>query len=209
MTVYTLKRFSCKPLIRHPVLHGGGLQRHEFYQTGQWYQGRDSGSDCTEEAHGTGRGAGDECVIQQDCGAPPGYPLFGPEFPQTYDLLHVALTPVLIRGHAYGVLRWSGSYGCLAAFKAEILSGFVSARGVSTMIEFGYGEGWPVRPSRLAVPSTTPPGSNRPALPVTAAGLSTRPLQAQLRANGHGRTQGRSSSPKGKHIPSPAIAIDA
>jgi hypothetical protein len=35
----------------------------------------------------------------------------------------------------------SGSYGRLAEFKAEILNEFVRERGVSSIIEFGCGDG--------------------------------------------------------------------
>jgi SAM-dependent methyltransferase len=45
------------------------------------------------------------------------------------------------RRYQRGGTSGAGSYGRLAEFKAEVLNGFVAARDISTIIEFGCGDG--------------------------------------------------------------------
>src|SRR5579864_6395854 len=59
--------------------------------------------------------------------------IFRPRFPgsQTY----------WDQRYAEGGTSGSGSYGEQAAFKAEILNGFVARHGIQSVIEFGCGDG--------------------------------------------------------------------
>lgn len=50
--------------------------------------------------------------------------------------------------YAKGDHSGTGSYGRLAAFKAEVINGFVEQHGIATVIEFGCGDGHQLRLAR-------------------------------------------------------------